>query len=116
MALLLLLLLATISVAAAVEPKVRGGRGPAPAIRDNPGEQIGGPPHPEDAASVTAWRASLVSWKTRMLAKIHYNGSIYDVPQLEWTQTSYVQPQMHPCARAAPRSVSVAGPPITEAR
>ena len=34
-----------------------------------------------------------------LLAKIHYNGSIYDVPELRWTQTSYIQPQMHPYDR-----------------
>eukprot|EP01044_Picomonas_judraskeda_P015269 COSAG03_NODE_2532_length_2667_cov_137.554907_4_plen_90_part_00 len=52
---------------------------PPPSIPDNPGEQIAGPTHPEDAANVAAWRASLAAWRTRMLAKIAYNGSIYDV-------------------------------------
>ena len=52
---------------------------PPPTIPDNPGEQIAGPAHPENATNVAAWRASLTAWRTRMLAKIDYNGSIYDV-------------------------------------
>ena len=66
-------------------------------IKDDPGEQIPGPAHPNDAASVAGWRASMLQWRSRMREKMHYNGSIYDVPQLKWTQTSYIQPQMHPC-------------------
>ena len=53
---------------------------PAPiSIKDNPGEQIAGPTHPEDPSNVAAWRAALTAWRARMLAKIDYNGSIYEV-------------------------------------
>lgn len=96
---------------------------PPPPIKDNPGEQIPGPAHPEDPSAVAAWRESLGAWRARTLAKINYNGSIYDVrslcerwyrstclsslspfagcqvPELRWTQTSYIQPQMHPYDR-----------------
>jgi hypothetical protein len=52
---------------------------PTISIKDNPGEQIAGPTHPEDPSNVAAWRASLTAWRARMLAKIDYNGSIYEV-------------------------------------
>ena len=74
------------------------GHGP-PAIADDPGEQIPGPANPSDLASVAAWRQAMLEWRARMRAKIGYNGSIYDVPALKWTQTSYIQPQMHPYDR-----------------
>lgn len=65
-----------------------------PSIPDIPGEQLQGPTNPADPASVEEWRQALVTWRTRMRKKIAYNGSIYDVPELKWTQTSYIQPQM----------------------
>jgi hypothetical protein len=79
--LLLLLLRAPTSVAGEYAAARTGPSAPqaAPSIKDNPGEQIAGPAHPEDPAGVAAWRASLTAWRARMLAKIDYNGSIYEV-------------------------------------
>jgi len=68
-------------------------------IKDDPGEQIPGPARPDDPACVSAWRSAMTAWRARMRTKIRYNGSIYDVPELKWTQTSYIQPQMHPYDR-----------------
>merc|ERR1719272_517196 len=70
-----------------------------PSIADDPGEQIPGPANPGDPGSVDAWMTAMTAWRTRMRSKIDYNGSIYDVPELKWTQTSYIQPQMHPYDR-----------------
>ena len=72
---------------------------PPKPVATNPGEQIPGPPNPADAAGVALWRAALEQWRAKVLASIHYNGSIYDEPALTWTQTSYIQPQMHPYDR-----------------
>ena len=57
------------------------------------------PPAAVNASSVSAWRASIDAWRTAILKDIGYNGSVYNIPQLRWTQTSYVQPQMHPYDR-----------------
>ena len=91
-----LLLLAASALAAS--PRSRAGAAP-PIIADDPGEQIPGPANPGDPGSVDAWMAAMTAWRTRMRAKISYNGSIYEVPELKWTQTSYIQPQMHPYDR-----------------
>ena len=31
--------------------------------------------------------------------RLRFNFTAYDDPQLKWTQTSYIQPQMHPYDR-----------------
>eukprot|EP01046_Picozoa_sp_COSAG06_P083980 COSAG06_NODE_30834_length_531_cov_1.712963_2_plen_92_part_00 len=54
------------------------------------------PPVTINASSVSQWRSSLNEWRAAVLANLRYNGSVYEIPGLEWTQTSYVQPQMHP--------------------
>lgn len=41
------------------------------------------------------WHTSIERWRDDMRAAIRYNGSIYDVPGLRWTRTSYIQPQVH---------------------
>lgn len=84
--------------AAAVQ-KVAAGNPTPPTIADDPGEQIPGPANPGDPASVSAWRSAMQGWRSKIRAKIDYNGSIYSVPELQWTQTSYIQPQMHPYDR-----------------
>lgn len=65
-----------------VEATAPGVPTPPPPIPDNPGEQIPGPVHPEDPSNVAAWWAALTAWRARVLAKINYNGSIYDVSRL----------------------------------
>jgi gamma-glutamyl hercynylcysteine S-oxide synthase len=52
---------------------------------------IPGPAAPKDAA---AWRADLEQWREQRLILIGYNGSQYKRPELEWTQRSFIQPQM----------------------
>jgi hypothetical protein len=48
-------------------------------------------------ASVAAWRKELEDWRTSCRAKLQLNGSVYkNVPQLKWTQSTFIQPQIHP--------------------
>lgn len=60
----------------------------------NPGEQILGP----GPDNVTSWRAKMDDWKACVKKEMNYTGAVFDVPELRWTQTSYIQPQV----RAAP--------------
>ena len=57
------------------------------------------PPAAINASAVRQWRTSVEAWRAAVLAQLRYNGTVYGVPELEWTQTSYVQPQMHPYDR-----------------
>jgi hypothetical protein len=79
-------------LAAAAGGQVRA-RGPAGVKSD--AAQIF-PPATINASAVWQWRTSVEAWRANVLAKLRYNGTVYGVPELEWTQTSYVQPQMHP--------------------
>jgi hypothetical protein len=82
------LLAAAFAVTATAVP---GAPPPTAHIADDPGEQIPGPKDPSDSASVAAWRSAMVEWRSRMRDKIHFNGSIFEVAELRWTQTSYIQ-------------------------
>ena len=46
-----------------------------------------------------AWFANLKADREKVLSGIKFTGGVFDTPQLKWTQTSWIQPQMHPCAR-----------------
>ena len=76
--------------------------GPAPP--KNPmasGKQMAGPKK-TDSATVAAWHADMHRWRAEYIQTVKYNGSaIYNDPQLAWTQTSFMQPQMHPCEQHA---------------
>ena len=52
---------------------------------------IYGPDNPSDWGS---WFQKITAQKEKDLASIGYDGSIYDVSGLEWTQSSFIQPQM----------------------
>jgi formylglycine-generating enzyme required for sulfatase activity len=54
---------------------------------------------PASPAAQPAWLAGLEKMRSDVRAQISYNASIYAVPELAWTQTSYMQPQMHPYDR-----------------
>ena len=61
------------------------------------GKQMSGPAK-TDAATVGAWHENMKKWRDEYKQTVKYNGSaIYADPQLTWTQTSFMQPQMHPC-------------------
>ena len=55
------------------------------------GEIIEGPPPTMDHAT---WLATLQKWRDAKKAECKYNGELYDRPELKWTQSSFIQPQM----------------------
>ncbi len=55
------------------------------------GEQIPGPEKPADSA---AWLADIEHWRREHLIRMGYNDSEYLRPELLWTQSSFIQPQM----------------------
>ena len=59
-------------------------------IAFNPAEQI---PGPSNASNVSAWRTTMHQWKSCVRKGMNYTGAAFDVPALEWTQRSYIQPQ-----------------------
>ena len=59
-------------------------------------EQIALPADPKD---LPAWRDGLAQWRASCRAAIGYTGKIYEQPALNWTSTSYIQPQSHPYDR-----------------
>lgn len=60
------------------------------------GEQITGPTDPDNFDS---WLEEMKAYRELLLTEISYNGSVYDVEELAWTPTAYIQPQMHPFDR-----------------
>jgi iron(II)-dependent oxidoreductase len=52
---------------------------------------IEGPSKPEESAR---WLADMKRWRHEQLVRIGYDGSEYDRPELKWTQSSIMQPQM----------------------
>jgi len=40
------------------------------------------------------WLADIRHWRSERLIRIGYDGSRYDLPELRWTQSSFIQPQM----------------------
>ncbi len=55
------------------------------------GEQI---PGPAAAGDFAAWLADLDHWRHEHLIRMGYDSSEYSRPDLAWTQSSFVQPQM----------------------
>ena len=41
-----------------------------------------------------AWLADITHWKVERRIRIGYNGARYELPALQWTQSSFMQPQM----------------------
>ena len=54
-------------------------------------EQI---PGPEKASDFQAWLEDVQHWRAERLLRIGYDGSQYTRPELKWTQSSFIQPQM----------------------
>jgi formylglycine-generating enzyme required for sulfatase activity len=65
-------------------------RGQNPNVRVN-GSLIEGPARPDQFAQ---WFADMKRWRHEQLVRIGYDGSEYDRPELQWTQSSFMQPQM----------------------
>src|SRR5262249_53467119 len=77
-------------VAAAGIAPVAQLSGQAPAVRVE-GAHLSGPDTPADFPK---WIADMKRWRMEYLKRIGYNGSEYDRPELKWTQSSFMQPQM----------------------
>jgi gamma-glutamyl hercynylcysteine S-oxide synthase len=41
-----------------------------------------------------AWLKDVEHWRAERLIRIGFDGSRYDLPELKWTQSSFIQPQM----------------------
>src|SRR5215813_10156600 len=54
-------------------------------------EEIPGPPDP---SQFTSWLADIQHWRQERLIRIGYSGSEYARPEFQWTQSSFMQPQM----------------------
>jgi iron(II)-dependent oxidoreductase len=54
-------------------------------------EQITGP---ANASEFSNWLADITQWRLEKLAQMNYRGAEYDRPELQWTQRSFIQPQM----------------------
>jgi formylglycine-generating enzyme required for sulfatase activity len=50
--------------------------------------------HPCSAGTHDAWLKDLEHWRTERRIRIGYDGSRYSLPALQWTQSSFIQPQM----------------------
>ena len=49
---------------------------------------------PRTPAEFPRWLADMKRWRMEYLKCIGYNGAEYDRPELKWTQSSFMQPQM----------------------
>ena len=47
-----------------------------------------------DAEEHASWLADITRWRDERRIRIGYDGSRYDWPELKWTQSSFIQPQM----------------------
>ena len=48
-------------------------------------------PGPQTSEQTEKWRAAIKQWRKDRLAEFHYNASLYDRPELSWTQRVFSQ-------------------------
>jgi gamma-glutamyl hercynylcysteine S-oxide synthase len=70
---------------------VASARAQDPNVRVVGNSLIEGPAKPEEFGR---WIADMRRWRHEQLVRIGYDGSEYDRPELKWTQSSFMQPQM----------------------
>jgi len=58
------------------------------------GAALAGGYHPCPAETHDAWLKDLEHWRTERRIRVGYDGSRYSLPALQWTQSSFIQPQM----------------------
>lgn len=69
----------------------------SPARAQDPNVKVLGPSlieGPADPADFPKWIADMRRWRREQLVRMGYDGAEYDRPELRWTQSSYMQPQM----------------------
>ena len=64
--------------------------GQTPAIKTEREVLLG----PQSKDETSAWLAAMRQWREERLSRMHYSGAEYDRPELKWTQSSFIQPQM----------------------
>ena len=52
-------------------------------------------PGPKSPAEQPAWLSDLKKARDETLTKIGYTGGVFDTPEMQWTQSAWIQPQMH---------------------
>jgi gamma-glutamyl hercynylcysteine S-oxide synthase len=69
---------------------------PRHALSQDPNVRVNGSliEGPTDPSSFSKWIADMKLWRVEQLKRIGYGGAEYDRPELKWTQSSYMQPQM----------------------
>lgn len=68
----------------------------SPAHAQDPNVKVSGSliDGPADPADFTKWIADMRRWRHEQLVRMGYDGVEYGRPELKWTQSSYMQPQM----------------------
>jgi iron(II)-dependent oxidoreductase len=68
----------------------------SPAFAQDPNVKVNGSliDGPADPADFAKWIADMRRWRHEQLVRIGYDGGEYERPELKWTQSSYMQPQM----------------------
>ena len=61
--------------------------------------QIAGPASPASANATAAWLEEMRTWRKACLDALQLTGAVYEVKELQWTQTAYFQPLMMPFDR-----------------
>jgi formylglycine-generating enzyme required for sulfatase activity len=64
---------------------------PVPHCLDEPGIQV---THDDCVAQIREWRKDVLRWRDEMRIRAGYNGAEYQRPELQWAQSSFMQPQM----------------------
>lgn len=59
------------------------------------GEIFAGP----DSAGYDSWRTAMEKWRTKERRKLHYTDSVYLLPELSWTKTTFIYAQVMACDR-----------------
>src|SRR5271156_2625003 len=52
------------------------------------------PLRPCSDEQIEAWRKDIRHWRAERLLRVGYSGAEYERPELKWTQSSFIQPQM----------------------
>jgi formylglycine-generating enzyme required for sulfatase activity len=71
----------------------QGEQIPGPACESVP-EWYGSKPRTCQPQEMSAWRSDIRHWRDERRLRVGFDPTVYDKPELKWTQSSFVQPQM----------------------